>query len=89
MSQDMLRRAASFISFSQRVCEWDGMCVLTSRELSTVGHGNRCHDDPQRSGHGEGIDQEGPPVAAVAPMIMQASLLACISIATSRLPVRS
>ena len=48
--RDVLRRAASFITFSQIVCEWGGTHVLTSRELPAVGHGDHCNDEPQRGG---------------------------------------
>src|SRR5215469_8105589 len=61
LQPDVHRCAASLITFSQRVCEWGGTRVLTLRELSAVGHGDHCHDDPQRDDQYEVIDHVGHP----------------------------
>jgi len=58
--------------------------------VPVAGYGDHGNDEPQRGVHYEAIGPKGTPVRARGPRInVLAERLTCMSIATSRLPVRS
>jgi hypothetical protein len=82
-----------FISYSSSASPFSSHPLAErwlSREAPAIGHGDCCNHDPRRGGICETNCQEGhPDIPGGAKIIVQAVTLACMSIATSRLPVRS